>query len=95
MQAKVNKSSNSFVNGQIQEARITLRRNDYSRFRHKCTTVETLLVEKGRGVKVMRAVELYTVRLLIERGAGDDTQVEMPSDMQEIAQKQANFSAAM
>ncbi|VDK42793.1 unnamed protein product [Anisakis simplex] len=30
-------------------------------------------------------------RLLIERGAGDDTQVEMPNDVQEIAQKQISL----
>lgn len=53
--------SSFLVDKQIQDAQVTLRRNNYSRSKHKCTTVETLLVEKGRGLKVMRAVELYTV----------------------------------
>uniref|UniRef100_A0A914S7D3 PDZ domain-containing protein n=1 Tax=Parascaris equorum TaxID=6256 RepID=A0A914S7D3_PAREQ len=157
-QTKDIETLNKILKKPSQEAQVTLRRNNYSRSKHKCTTVETLLVEKGRGLKVMRAVELYTwfvcvaetctevtkivvitaseshgycasvilmfasttdlaltwevngqpiasksmltfwmlngllsnrqVRLLIERGAGDDAQVEMPSDVQEIAQKQ-------
>uniref|UniRef100_A0A0M3HV02 PDZ domain-containing protein n=1 Tax=Ascaris lumbricoides TaxID=6252 RepID=A0A0M3HV02_ASCLU len=164
-QTKDIETLNKILKKPSQDAQVTLRRNNYSRSKHKCTTVETLLVEKGRGLKVMRAVELYTVdlvigispdvdlndilglavkydakervkvmkvnpgslasihlrpgdiirevngqpiasksmltfwmlngllsnrqvRLLIERGAGDDAQVEMPSDVQEIAQKQ-------
>uniref|UniRef100_A0A915C4N7 PDZ domain-containing protein n=1 Tax=Parascaris univalens TaxID=6257 RepID=A0A915C4N7_PARUN len=155
-QTKDIETLNKILKKPSQEAQVTLRRNNYSRSKHKCTTVETLLVEKGRGLKVdlvigispdvdlndilglavkydakervkvmkvnpgsLASIHLRPgdiirevngqpiasksmltfwmlngllsnrqVRLLIERGAGDDAQVEMPSDVQEIAQKQ-------
>ncbi|VDM26042.1 unnamed protein product [Toxocara canis] len=64
-QTKDIETLNKILKRPSKEARVTLRRNNYSRSKHKCTTVETLLVEKGRGLKVMRAVELYTVDLVM------------------------------
>ncbi|VDN36608.1 unnamed protein product [Gongylonema pulchrum] len=48
------------------EASVTLNRAGFSCCKHACTTVETLTIEKGSSMKVMRAVELYRVQIRLE-----------------------------
>uniref|UniRef100_A0AAF5PLB3 PDZ domain-containing protein n=1 Tax=Wuchereria bancrofti TaxID=6293 RepID=A0AAF5PLB3_WUCBA len=47
-------------------ARVTLERCGFSCCKHMITTVETLTVEKGSSLKVLRAVEVYMVQIRIE-----------------------------
>uniref|UniRef100_A0A1I8EL25 Uncharacterized protein n=1 Tax=Wuchereria bancrofti TaxID=6293 RepID=A0A1I8EL25_WUCBA len=44
--------------GQVGNARVALKRCGFSCCKHMITTVETLTVEKGSSLKVLRAVEM-------------------------------------
>ncbi|CAG9529471.1 unnamed protein product [Cercopithifilaria johnstoni] len=48
------------------EARVTLERCGFSCCKHMITTVETLTVEKGSSLKVLRAIEVYLVLIRIK-----------------------------
>uniref|UniRef100_A0AAF5RY52 Uncharacterized protein n=1 Tax=Wuchereria bancrofti TaxID=6293 RepID=A0AAF5RY52_WUCBA len=97
--------------GQVGNARVALKRCGFSCCKHMITTVETLTVEKGSSLKVLRAVEVYMrserridykqkVSFLDKASyqetdtdigpnrVEDDAHIEMPEDMQQIAQKQ-------
>ncbi|VBB32103.1 unnamed protein product [Acanthocheilonema viteae] len=48
------------------EAKVTLERCSFSCCKHMITTVETLTVEKGSSLKVLRAIEVYMVLIRIK-----------------------------
>uniref|UniRef100_A0A158Q8M5 PDZ domain-containing protein n=1 Tax=Elaeophora elaphi TaxID=1147741 RepID=A0A158Q8M5_9BILA len=48
------------------EARVTLDRCSFSCCKHMITTVETLTVERGSSLKVLRAIEVYMVLIRIK-----------------------------
>ncbi|VIO89203.1 Uncharacterized protein BM_BM5346 [Brugia malayi] len=52
--------------GDLRNARVTLERCGFSCCKHVITTVETLTVDKGSSLKVLRAVEVYMVQIRIE-----------------------------
>ncbi|VDK64134.1 unnamed protein product [Onchocerca ochengi] len=52
--------------GQVGQANVTLIRCSFSCCKHVLTTVETLTIEKGSSMKILRAVEVYTVQIRIE-----------------------------
>ncbi|KAM3727344.1 putative periplasmic serine endoprotease DegP-like [Dirofilaria immitis] len=60
-----------------EQASVTLKRCNFSCCKHMLTTVETLTIEKGSSMKILRAIEVYMVLIRIETFPDMDVSQEL------------------